>query len=50
VEDLMASELRETFGSKAQLVAVRPATEEEETLYLRGEEPRNVLCPAGRHA
>jgi hypothetical protein len=50
VQDLITSELREMFGSKAQLVAVRPATDEEETLYLRGEVPGNMLCPTGRRA
>jgi hypothetical protein len=29
-------------------VAVRPATDEEERQYLRGEEPRNPVCPTGR--
>jgi hypothetical protein len=46
----MVSELAALYGDSARLVAVRPATEDEETQYLRGEEPKNVLCPTGRHA
>lgn len=40
--------LRDLYGERAQLVAVRKATDEEELQYLRGEEPRNVYCPTGR--
>lgn len=44
----MASLLQEMYGERAQLVAVRPASPEEELQYLRGEEPKNKLCPGGR--
>lgn len=44
----MADLLREIYGSRAQLVEVRKATDEEELQYLRGEEPRSVFCPTGR--
>ena len=44
----MASELRQLYGDRARLVDVRPATDEEEAQYLRGEEPKNLLCPTGR--
>lgn len=40
--------LRQWYGDRARLTCVRPATEEEETQYLRGEEPRNLYCPTGR--
>lgn len=46
----MLTELAQLYGERARLVEVRKATEEEETMYLRGEEPRNVLCPTGRRA
>ena len=46
----MAIELRELYGERARLVEVRKATDEEETQFLRGEEPKNVTCPTGRHA
>ena len=45
----MASQLEALYGDRAQLVEGRQATVDEETQYLRGEEPRNVLCPTGRH-
>jgi hypothetical protein len=45
----MTSLLQAWYGARAQLVDVRMATEDEETQYLRGEEPKNVLCPTGRH-
>jgi hypothetical protein len=41
-------ELAELYGAQAQLVEVRPATQDEETQYLRGEEPKNLICPTGR--
>ena len=44
----MASELRDLHGTKAGLIGVRRATEAEETAYLRGDEPKNVVCPTGR--
>jgi len=42
------AQLRDLYGDRAQLVAVRPATADEEAQYLRGEAPANVLCPTGR--
>ena len=43
-----AAELRDLYGARAQVVAVREATADEEAQYLRGEAPGNVLCPTGR--
>jgi len=40
--------LQDLYGGRARLVEVRPATEDEETDYLRGTEPKNVMCPTGR--
>ncbi|MDP2005078.1 MAG: hypothetical protein Q8K45_05330 [Rubrivivax sp.] len=48
VAGLMTTELRDLYGHRARLVEVRPATEEEETQYLHGDEPRNTFCPTGR--
>ena len=45
----MTSQLHDLYGDRAHLIEVRPASEEEERQYLRGEEPKNVLCPTGRH-
>lgn len=50
VRQAMVAQLAALYGDRAQLVAVRQATEDEETKYLRGEKPKNVLCPTGRHA
>jgi hypothetical protein len=46
----MSAQLRELYGERAHLVEVRKATEEEESQYLRGEEPKNLLCPTGKHS
>lgn len=48
VKAQMLALLAELYGDDAQLLAVRPASDEEELQYLRGEEPKNVLCPTGR--
>lgn len=48
----MGAMLQDLYGDKAQLESVRPASPEEETQYLRGDEPRNAYCPtlrSGRH-
>ena len=44
----MTTQLHALYGDRAQLLEARAATEAEETQYLRGEEPKNVLCPTGR--
>lgn len=44
----MLSLLRDLYGSHAQLAAVRMATPQEELDFVRGNLPRNVLCPTGR--
>jgi hypothetical protein len=49
VRQRMTSALRDLYGERAQLVEVRKATDEEERQYLRGDEPKNVFCPTGRH-
>ena len=46
----MAAELQALYGDRATLVEVRKATQEEETQYLRGDEPKNMVCPTGRPA
>jgi hypothetical protein len=45
---LIEAELLDLQGGRAQLVAVRPATPQEEAQYLRDEAPANPLCPTGR--
>jgi hypothetical protein len=50
VQEQMAAQLRQLYGDRAQLVDVRKATEEEELQYLRGEEPKNPMCPTGRRS
>lgn len=45
---LLEAELQDLHGGRAQLLAVRPATAEEEDQYLRDEAPANPLCPTGR--
>jgi hypothetical protein len=47
VSERMATELRQLYSGHARLVNVRKATDEEETQYLRGDEPRNSFCPTG---
>lgn len=44
----MRAQLRELYGEHAKLLEVRPATEQEELDYVRGQLPRNLLCPTGR--
>lgn len=44
----LRAQLADLYGPRARLVAVRPATAEEETQYIRGELPRNIVCPTGR--
>ncbi|TFZ04960.1 hypothetical protein [Ramlibacter rhizophilus] len=44
----LAAELAEVQGRHARLVQVRPATADEESEYLRGLTPPNVMCPTGR--
>lgn len=45
---LMRAELNDLYGDRAELVEVALASDEEERAFLRGEEPKNVLCPTGR--
>jgi len=49
VRQRMTTALRDLYGERAKLVDVHKATDEEELQYLRGEEPKNVFCPTGRH-
>ena len=43
-------ELRALYGDRVQWVVARPATDEEESQFLRGDKAWNVLCPTGRPA
>lgn len=49
VAQRMTTELQELHGSRAKLLEVRKATDEEEAQYLRGDEPKNAYCPTGLH-
>ena len=42
------AEIRDLYGARARVLAVRPATTEEETQYIRGEGSINASCPTGR--
>ena len=44
----MTALLKELYGEHAHLVSVRPATEQEDLDFTRGNLPRNQLCPTGR--
>jgi hypothetical protein len=48
VHGQMTTLLHERYGARARRVEGRPATPDEETQYLHGEEPRNAFCPTGR--
>jgi hypothetical protein len=41
-------ELANLYGAHARLLDIRSATEEEETQYIHGDEPKNMYCPTGR--
>ena len=45
---VLTAQLLDLYGDRAQVVAIRPATADEETQYIHGTEPRNVFCPTGR--
>ncbi|MBU1360902.1 MAG: hypothetical protein KKC79_09380 [Gammaproteobacteria bacterium] len=44
----MTATLRDLYGDRARLVAVRRATQDEELQYVRGALPKNMHCPTGR--
>jgi hypothetical protein len=44
----MGTLLQDLYGARGHLVAVRAATADEETQYIRGDLPRNIFCPTGR--
>jgi hypothetical protein len=44
----LEAQLRDLYGRRARVVAVRLATPDEEMQYIRGDLPRNVMCPTGR--
>lgn len=46
--DTVRRELADLWGDRARLLGLRPATPEEETAYLRGEQPGTRFCPSGR--
>ena len=50
VKGEMISQLQDLYGGRAKLVEVRRATEDEERDYVRGTEPKNVMCPTGRRS
>ena len=45
---VFTAQLRDLYGSRARVVEIRPATPDEETQYIHGDEPKNVFCPTGR--
>jgi len=46
--ETVREQLHALYGDRARLEAVRVATVDEETQFLRGEEARNAYCPTGR--
>lgn len=42
------AQIHDLYGKRGRVIAVRRATAQEETQYLQGNVPRNVLCPTGR--
>jgi len=44
----LESQLRELYGGRVRVLDVRPASAEEEMRYIRGDLPKNVMCPTGR--
>ncbi len=48
VRALMSEQLHLLYGKRAVLRDVREATAEEEAQYLRGDGPKNAVCPTGR--
>lgn len=48
VATAMRQELLELHAGRAQLHAVRQATDAEDLQYVRGDLPKNVFCPTGR--
>lgn len=47
-QQAIAQELQDLYGAHARVVSVRPATDQEERAYARGEGPRNAFCPTGK--
>lgn len=45
---LLSAQLQDLYDQRARLGSVRPATPDEELRYVRGDLPKNVLCPTGR--
>lgn len=45
---VLAAQLRDLYGNRAQVAEIRLATADEETQYIQGKEPKNVFCPTGR--
>ncbi len=48
VQQQMQAELQQLFGHHVHDVQARPATDDEERQYLRGEAQVNAMCPVGR--
>ena len=44
----MGTLLQDLYGPRGRLLAVRPATPDEETQYIRGDLPKNMFCPTSR--
>lgn len=42
------AQIGELYGRRGSVVGVRVATADEETQFLQGTLPKNVLCPTGR--
>lgn len=45
---VLSAELADVQGREARIVEIRPATSQEESDYLHGTLPADMLCPTGR--
>lgn len=48
VRESVTATLHDLYGDRVRLVGVRRASEKEELQYVRGDVPKNVMCPTGR--
>jgi len=48
--EVLTARLHDLYGKRCRVTRIRPATDAEESDYLRGVEPKNMYCPTGRAA
>ncbi len=45
---VLRAQIADLYGKHGRVTLVRPATTDEETQYIEGTVPVNILCPTGR--